>query len=70
MSVNQSENFSILKNVNYRQQRENTKQREYTVIYIITMQANTDVLVGIKAELGEPAPDRPTEGRLEFFVDW
>merc|ERR1711894_19151 len=27
--------------------------------------ANTDVLVGVKAELGEPHPDRPNEGRLE-----
>ncbi|KAK2192227.1 hypothetical protein NP493_36g01044 [Ridgeia piscesae] len=31
--------------------------------------ANTDILVGIKAELGEPLCDRPNEGRLEFFVD-
>ena len=31
--------------------------------------ANTDVLVGVKAELGEPHPDRPNEGRLEVFVD-
>jgi len=31
--------------------------------------ANTDVLVGVKAEMGEPLVDRPSEGRLEFFVD-
>ncbi|XP_013418241.1 exosome complex exonuclease RRP42-like [Lingula anatina] len=31
--------------------------------------ANTDVLVGIKAELSPPAPGRLDEGRLEFFVD-
>jgi len=26
--------------------------------------------VGVKAELGEPLPERPNQGRLEFFVDW
>lgn len=31
--------------------------------------ANTEVLVGVKAELGEPHPGRPDNGRLEFFVD-
>ncbi|KAK2153056.1 hypothetical protein LSH36_309g01034 [Paralvinella palmiformis] len=31
--------------------------------------ANTDILVGVKAELGEPAADKPSEGRIEFFVD-
>lgn len=31
--------------------------------------ANTDILVGIKAELGAPAPEKPDKGRLEFFVD-
>ncbi len=31
--------------------------------------ANTDILVGIKAEMGEPHPDTPNQGRLEFFVD-
>lgn len=31
--------------------------------------ANTDILVGVKAEVGEPLPERPNEGRLEFFVD-
>jgi len=31
--------------------------------------ANTDVLVGIKAELEVPFPESPNEGRLEFFVD-
>ncbi|CAG2194266.1 exosome complex component RRP42-like [Mytilus edulis] len=31
--------------------------------------ANTDILVGIKAELGTPAPDKDDKGRLEFFVD-
>ena len=34
------------------------------------MQANTDVLVGVKAELGVPALHKPKEGSLEFFVDW
>lgn len=34
------------------------------------MQANTDILVGVKAELGVPTLQRPAEGRLEFFVDW
>jgi len=31
--------------------------------------ANTDILVGVKVEMGEPHPDSPNEGRLEFFVD-
>ncbi|KAJ8303220.1 hypothetical protein KUTeg_019616 [Tegillarca granosa] len=31
--------------------------------------ANTDILVGVKAELGAPAPEKPDKGRLEFFVD-
>ncbi|XP_074660064.1 exosome complex component RRP42-like [Tubulanus polymorphus] len=31
--------------------------------------ANTDILVGVKAELGEPLPERPEEGRIEFFTD-
>ncbi|CAH1270099.1 EXOSC7 [Branchiostoma lanceolatum] len=30
---------------------------------------NTDILVGVKAEMGEPDPGRPKEGKLEFFVD-
>ena len=38
--------------------------------FMAVFQANTDVLVGIKAELGEPLCDRVDEGRLEFFVDW
>lgn len=29
----------------------------------------TDLLVGVKAELGEPHPSTPKHGRLEFFVD-
>ncbi|KAF5908054.1 exosome complex component RRP42, partial [Clarias magur] len=29
----------------------------------------TDVLVGIKAEIGKPKPTAPDEGYLEFFVD-
>ncbi|XP_070575089.1 exosome complex exonuclease RRP42-like [Ptychodera flava] len=31
--------------------------------------SNTDILVGIKAEMGTPKPERPDEGYLEFFVD-
>lgn len=31
--------------------------------------ANTDILVGVKAEIGEPKPGRPDEGFIEFFVD-
>jgi hypothetical protein len=26
--------------------------------------------VGVKVELASPSPDKPQEGRLEFFVDW
>ena len=42
----------------------------FTVYSPFILQAHTDVLVGVKAELGSPAPDRPKEGKLEFFVDW
>jgi len=31
--------------------------------------ANTDVLVGVKAELDTPLPETPEQGRIEFFVD-
>lgn len=31
--------------------------------------ANTEILVGVKAELGAPLPECPDKGRLEFFVD-
>lgn len=31
--------------------------------------ANTDILVGVKAELGAPLAEKPNTGRLEFFVD-
>jgi len=31
--------------------------------------ANSDILVGIKVELDAPIPEKPSEGRLEFFVD-
>ncbi|OQR79270.1 exosome complex component RRP42-like [Tropilaelaps mercedesae] len=31
--------------------------------------ANTDVLVGIKAEIGVPETSAPSSGRIEFFVD-
>lgn len=32
--------------------------------------ANSDILVGVKVELDVPLPEKPSEGRLEFFVDW
>ncbi|KAK6178478.1 hypothetical protein SNE40_013264 [Patella caerulea] len=31
--------------------------------------ANTDILVGVKAELGVPSPEKPDSGCIEFFVD-
>jgi len=31
--------------------------------------ANSDILVGVKAELETPLPDTPKCGRIEFFVD-
>ncbi|CAH1965469.1 unnamed protein product [Acanthoscelides obtectus] len=31
--------------------------------------ANTDVLVAVKIEVDAPFPERPYEGKLEFFVD-
>jgi len=30
---------------------------------------NTDVLVGVKVEVDTPFPERPLEGKIEFFVD-
>jgi exosome complex component RRP42 len=32
--------------------------------------ANTDVLVAVKCEIDSPMPERPHEGKLDFFVDW
>uniref|UniRef100_A0A452GTK2 Ribosomal RNA-processing protein 42 n=1 Tax=Gopherus agassizii TaxID=38772 RepID=A0A452GTK2_9SAUR len=31
---------------------------------------HTDILVGVKAEMGTPKLENPNEGYLEFFVDW
>ncbi|XP_063221500.1 exosome complex component RRP42 isoform X2 [Bacillus rossius redtenbacheri] len=31
--------------------------------------ANTHVLVGVKTEIDVPFPERPDEGKLEFFID-
>ncbi|GAB5567982.1 exosome complex component RRP42 isoform X1 [Prionailurus iriomotensis] len=31
---------------------------------------HTDILVGVKAEMGTPKLEKPNEGYLEFFVDW
>lgn len=31
--------------------------------------ANTDILVGVKTEIDTPYPERPREGKIEFFVD-
>ncbi|KAL4234142.1 Exosome complex component RRP42 [Mactra antiquata] len=31
--------------------------------------ANTEILVGVKVELGETSPENPDKGRIEFFVD-
>ncbi|XP_038070250.1 exosome complex component RRP42-like [Patiria miniata] len=31
--------------------------------------SNTEILVGVKAEMGKPRPTRPNEGYLEFFID-
>jgi len=32
--------------------------------------ANTDILVGVKAEIHKPNSITPRDGKLEFFVDW
>lgn len=32
--------------------------------------ANTDVVVTVKVEIDVPFPDRPLEGKMEFFIDW
>jgi exosome complex component RRP42 len=31
--------------------------------------ANTDILVGVKAEIDVPSPDKPKSGKIDFFVD-
>lgn len=31
--------------------------------------ANSDIIVGIKPEIDTPAPNKPNEGKIEFFVD-
>lgn len=31
--------------------------------------ANTDILVGVKTEIDVPKPEKPDEGKIEFFVD-
>ncbi|KAJ6662001.1 hypothetical protein lerEdw1_012848 [Lerista edwardsae] len=39
-------------------------------VYIVHgVQGQTDILVGVKAEMGTPKLDKPKEGYLEFFVD-
>mgnify|MGYP002715773299 CR=1 FL=1 len=32
--------------------------------------ANTDILVGVKAEIVKPTIENPDKGKIEFFVDW
>ncbi len=32
--------------------------------------ANTDILVGVKAEIDVPNVEAPSIGKIEFFVDW
>lgn len=32
--------------------------------------ANTDILVGVKAEIDVPTLDKRDQGKIEFFVDW
>lgn len=32
--------------------------------------ANTDVLITVKVEIDVPFPDRPFDGKIEFFIDW
>lgn len=41
-----------------------------SVVFSLPKQANTEILVGVQAELAEPKPENPGVGRLEFFVDW
>ena len=37
---------------------------------IFIPQGGNCAVVGVKAELGAPHPSSPSEGKLEFFVDW
>lgn len=32
--------------------------------------SNTDILVSVKVEVGEPDPDFPDQGRLQVHVEW
>lgn len=32
--------------------------------------ANTDIIVGVHADIDNAQPDHPNEGKIEFFVDW
>lgn len=32
--------------------------------------ANTDILVGVKAEIDVPSAETPNIGKIEFFIDW
>lgn len=32
--------------------------------------SSTDVLVGVKVEIGEPSLEHPDEGKLQFAVEW
>lgn len=41
-----------------------------SVMYFCFKQGHTDILVGVKAEMGTPKLEKPDEGYLEFFVDW
>lgn len=36
----------------------------------IWLKSKTDILVGVKAEIGEPRIQKPGKGYIEFFVDW
>lgn len=44
--------------------------RGRVTVMSVLFQGQTDILVGVKAEIGRPRPLVPDEGYLEFFVDW
>lgn len=42
----------------------------FNIISSYFLKSKTDILVGVKVEIGEPRQLRPEQGYIEFFVDW
>ena len=50
--------------------RRSLEQTRLIHLSVYSVQSKTDILIGVKAEIGEPHLDKPNQGRVEFFVDW